>query len=317
VSDIRLSAAGAGSILAATIHPEEPAMHHPGTTLRRAIARAGLIAAIAAVLAAPALASGRPTSDAARAALERAIPFAGTAIGVDTRSNQAVVTVDSTVTGARLARVKAAVAAYGGAARLEVAAGTFRTFAAVGGDAIYGSKYRCSLGFNVRASASGPYYFLTAGHCGKPEPRWWTSSNHSTLLGSTVSATFPGKDYALVRYDASYAHDTTGVAGNVNIANAINATVGMSLTRDGSTTGTHSGVVTALNVTVRYQGGGTVRGMIQTTVCAEPGDSGGPAWSGTSAVGLTSGGSGDCRRGGTTFFQPVTAALQAYGVSVY
>jgi streptogrisin B len=85
----------------------------------------------------------------------------------------------------------------------------------------------------------------------------------------------------------------------------------------GSTTGIHTGTVTALNVTVRYQGGGVVRGLIQTTVCAEPGDSGGPLYDGTKAIGLTSGGSGDCKKGGTTFFQPVIPALQAYNVSVY
>jgi streptogrisin B len=57
--------------------------------------------------------------------------------------------------------------------------------------------------------------------------------------------------------------------------------------------------------------------MIQTTVCAEPGDSGGPLYGGTVAYGLTSGGSGNCSSGGTTFFQPVTEALSAYGVHVY
>lgn len=87
------------------------------------------------------------------------------------------------------------------------------------------------------------------------------------------------------------------------------ADAGENITRRGSTTGTHSGKVTALNVTVHYSGGGTVRGLIQTTVCAEPGDSGGPLYDGTAAIGLTS--------GGTTFFQPVTAALSAYGVHVY
>ncbi|MFI8404604.1 serine protease, partial [Streptomyces sp. NPDC085463] len=30
-----------------------------------------------------------------------------------------------------------------------------------------------------------------------------------------------------------------------------------------------------------------------------------------------SGGSGNCSSGGTTFFQPVTEALSAYGVSVF
>jgi streptogrisin B len=279
------------------------------------VIRGGLFGVIAVLLFAPAIASGRPSVTGAAAALERAIPFAGTAIGVDTRSNQVLVTVDSSVTGARLAKVTAAVERYGSAARLDFASGTFTSFAVTGGDAIYGSKYRCSLGFNVRSGTT--YYFLTAGHCGKPEPRWWTSANHSTLLGDTVNASFPGNDYALVRYAAGYAIDTKGMVGSVDISGAVAAQVDMQVTRRGSTTGTHSGEVTALNVTVRYQGGGVVRGMIQTTVCAEPGDSGGPLYSGTSAVGLTSGGSGDCRRGGTTFFQPVIEALQAYGVTVY
>ena len=39
--------------------------------------------------------------------------------------------------------------------------------------------------------------------------------------------------------------------------------------------------------------------------------------SGGVALGLTSGGSGDCSSGGTTFFQPVAEALSAYGVSVF
>ncbi|CAM5273746.1 FAD-dependent urate hydroxylase HpyO/Asp monooxygenase CreE-like FAD/NAD(P)-binding domain-containing protein OS=Streptomyces glaucescens OX=1907 GN=SGLAU_07705 PE=4 SV=1 [Streptomyces glaucescens] len=88
--------------------------------------------------------------------------------------------------------------------------------------------------------------------------------------------------------------------------------------RAGSTAGTHSGRVTALNATVNYGGGDVVSGLIQTNVCAEPGDSGGPLYgSNGTAYGLTSGGSGNCSTGGTTFFQPVTEALSAYGVSVY
>ena len=91
------------------------------------------------------------------------------------------------------------------------------------------------------------------------------------------------------------------------------------VTRDGSTTGVHSGTVTALNVTVRYSGhpGGTVSGLIQTNVCAEGGDSGGPLYDGTRALGLTSGGSGNCSSGGTTFFQPVREAANAYGVTIF
>lgn len=70
-------------------------------------------------------------------------------------------------------------------------------------------------------------------------------------------------------------------------------------------------------MTVRYQGGGRVSGMIRTTVGSEQGDSGGPLYDGTRAFGLTSGGSGDCKRGGTTFFQPVREAANAYGVAIF
>jgi streptogrisin B len=289
-------------------------MHRTGSRPHRASVPAAVIGVLAALLLAAAPALARPSANAAQAALERAIPFAGTAIGIDTASGQVVVTVDSSVTGARLAAAKAAVRAYGQGARLETTTGTFRLLIS-GGDAIYGSKYRCSLGFNVRDNA-GATFFLTAGHCGKPEPRWWTSSNHTTLLGDTVSASFPGDDFAIVRYAASFTN-YPGTVGSQEITSARNPTVGETVSRRGSTTGTHTGKVTALNVTVRYQGGGTVRGMIQTTVCAEPGDSGGALYSGTAALGLTSGGSGNCRTGGTTFFQPVVEALNKYGVHVY
>jgi streptogrisin B len=286
------------------------------STVRPTLPRLSLaaIGVIAVLFAASPVAARNDTSlDAALQAFDRSIAFSGVAWGVDTRAQQVVVTVDSTVQGARLASVKALVRRLGVAARVEFAAGAFHLDIS-GGDAIYGSRYRCSLGFDVISGST--HYFLTAGHCGKAEPKWWTSANHSTFLGNTTGATFPGKDYAIVRYDASFT-GYTGKVGGQDITHAANAFVGEAVTRRGSTTGTHTGTVTALNVTVRYQGGGTVRGMIQTTVCAEPGDSGGPLYAGTAAIGLTSGGSGDCRSGGTTFFQPVIPALNAYGVQVW
>src|SRR6185312_15730163 len=104
--------------------------------------------------------------------------------------------------------------------------------------------------------------------------------------------------------------------GSQDITSSGNATVGESVRRSGSTSHVHSGRVTALNATVNYAEG-TVTGLIRTTVCAEGGDSGGPLFAGSKALGLTSGGSGNCSSGGTTFFQPVTEALNTYGVSVY
>jgi streptogrisin B len=280
------------------------------TLPRLSLAAIGVIALLFA--ATPAAARNDTSLDGALQALNHSITFPGVAWGVDTRARQVVVTVDKTVQGARLSSVNALVQRLGVAARVQFAAGAFHLDIS-GGDAIYGSRYRCSLGFNVTKGSA--HYFLTAGHCGKAESTWWTSANHTTLLGSTTGATFPGKDYAIVQYAASYTNYPSAV-GSQNITRAANAFVGESVSRRGSTTGTHTGQVQALNVTVRYQGGGVVRGLVQTNVCAEPGDSGGPFYDGSTALGLTSGGSGDCRNGGTTFFQPVTAALSAYGVTI-
>ena len=231
----------------------------------------------------------------------------GIAWYVDPTADKVVVTVDETVSPAEVASIVKAAGTGASALEIQHATGAFRPLVSAG-DAIYGGQYRCSLGFNV--NKGGSYYFLTAGHCGKVASSWYTDSAHRTAIGPTVGYSFPGNDYALVRYDnASLSHP-----GGYTAANAY---VGEKVTRTGSTSGTHSGTVQALNVTVRYQGGGKVSGMIQTNVCAEPGDSGGPLYDGTKALGLTSGGSGDCTTGGTTFFQPVTEAAKAYGVTVY
>jgi streptogrisin B len=228
---------------------------------------------------------------------------------VDVVASRVVVTADSSVSPAELATLKRAVRADPGALRIERTPGVFRPLLSAGA-AIYGGRYRCSLGFNVASGST--YYFLTAGHCGSLASTWYTNSSHTTLIGPTVSYSFPGNDYALVRY----ANTALSHPGGYTLADA---QVGESVTRNGSTTGTHSGKVTALNVSVRYVGkpGGKVSGLIQTNVCAEGGDSGGPLYDGTKALGLTSGGSGDCTSGGITYFQPAREAANAYNVTVY
>jgi streptogrisin D len=254
--------------------------------------------------------------NSATSALYASARVPGTAWAVDPASNQVLVSVDSTVTGAKLAKVKAAVAKLGSAARLETVAGTFSA-KINGGSAIYGGQYRCSLGFNVRSGTT--YYFLTAGHCGNIASTWYANSSHTTVLGNTAGSSFPGNDYAIVRYTGSVTHPGTVNLYNgtsQDITSAATPTVNQTVYRSGSTTGVHSGRVTALNATVTYAEG-TVSGLIRTTVCAEGGDSGGPLFAGTTAYGLTSGGSGNCSSGGTTFFQPVTEALNVYGVNVY
>ncbi|MEU5721922.1 S1 family peptidase [Micromonospora sp. NPDC047738] len=273
-------------------------------------AAVGLVAAGAFTV--PGAASAAPQTYTADqlARVEAAVGASGVegiAWHVDKASGRVVVTADESVSAAELATVKKSAGAQAGAIRVDRARGTFRPLLSAG-NAIYGGGYRCSLGFNVVKGST--YYFLTAGHCGNVANTWYTNSSQTTLIGATVGSSFPGNDYALVRYDNTSLTHPGGYT-------AANAFVGEAVKRTGSTTGTHSGTVTALNVTVRYVGSGTVKGMIQTTVCAEPGDSGGPLYDGTKALGITSGGSGDCRSGGTTFYQPVPEAASAYGVTVY
>ncbi|WP_333778680.1 S1 family peptidase [Streptomyces sp. IBSBF 3136] len=236
----------------------------------------------------------------------------GTAWAVDSKTNRVVVTVDSTVSKAEIARIERQAGVDSGALTIKHTSGKFNKLI-TGGDAIYGGSYRCSLGFNVHSGST--YYFLTAGHCGEVASTWYSNSSHSTVLGTNVGYSFPGNDFALVRYtNSSIAHPSA--VGSQTISRAATPSVGTTVYRRGSTTGTHSGRVTALNATVNYGGGDVVSGLIQTTVCAEGGDSGGPLYSGSTAYGLTSGGSGDCTSGGTTFFQPVTEALSYYGVTL-
>ena len=294
------------------------------TTPRGATKRLRLAAVTTGLVAAAALAVPTANADTTQtfstsqlSAAGQAVltaDVAGTAWHVDQATNKLVVTADSTVSQAEIARIKQQAGANAGAIRVERTPGTFSKLIS-GGDAIYATSWRCSLGFNVRDS-SGNYYFLTAGHCTDGAGTWYSNSGRTTVLGSTSGSSFPNNDYGIVRYTNSSV-TKSGTVGSVDITSAANATVGMSVTRRGSTTGIHSGSVTGLNATVNYGGGDIVYGMIRTNVCAEPGDSGGPLYSGSRAIGLTSGGSGNCSSGGTTFFQPVTEALSAYGVSVF
>ncbi|MBB4893464.1 streptogrisin D [Streptomyces olivoverticillatus] len=253
------------------------------------------------------LASARRTLGA-----EAAVP--GTAWSVDPKTNKVVVTVDSTVKGARLAKVEKAVAALGDKVAVKKTPGRIRPLVA-GGDAIWGSGVRCSLGFNV--TKSGEPYFLTAGHCGNASSTW-SDTQGGAQIGTTESSSFPGHDYALVRYTSDTAHPSAVDlynGGAQDISRAATATVGEQVQRSGSTTQVQGGQVTGLDATVNYQEG-TVNGLIDTSVCAEPGDSGGALFDGDTALGLTSGGSGDCSSGGETFFQPVPDALQAFGAQL-
>ncbi|MDX3231548.1 S1 family peptidase [Streptomyces sp. ME19-01-6] len=250
---------------------------------------------------------------AARAVLKDKATIPGTSWSVDPRTDKVVVTADRTVEGARLDRLNEVADGLGDKVEVRRSAGTFRTFIA-GGDPIWGQGGRCSLGFNV--VKGGEPYFLTAGHCTEAISSW-SDSQGGAEIGKNAGSSFPDNDYGLVKYTGDTAHpsEVNLYGGTQAITKAGEATVGQTVQRSGSTTQVHDGKVTALDATVNYQEG-TVEGLIQTTVCAEPGDSGGSLFADDTALGLTSGGSGDCSSGGETFFQPVPEALQAFDAEI-
>ncbi|GAB3446404.1 S1 family peptidase [Actinophytocola sediminis] len=300
------------------------AKHRPASR-KALIAGAGAIAAgtLVAVLLPQAQAERSPDRSPVTAMSQltelRQAHIPGTAWAVDPRTDTMIVSADPTVTGRTWDRLESTVEKLGDdVATLQRIPGEISLFAE-GGDAIFAGGGRCSLGFNVVTEDGSPG-FLTAGHCGVIAEQWSEEQNGQPIA-TVQDAVFPGEgDFALLTYDDPNAEAPSAVdVGDgqlFGINEAAEADIGLPVFRMGSTTGLFDGEVTGLEATVNYPEG-TVTGLIQTTVCAEPGDSGGPLFTenGT-AVGLTSGGSGDCTNGGVTFFQPVTTALAAVNAEI-
>ncbi|MER7482513.1 S1 family peptidase [Streptomyces sp. NPDC126510] len=189
-----------------------------------------------------------------------------------------------------------------------------RTFAAgtVGGDPYYTGNVRCSIGFSVHGG------FVTAGHCGSPGAGvyGWDRS----YIGNFQGSSFPGNDYAWVNVGSGWWTVPVvlgwGTIPDRLVRGSAEAPVGASVCRSGSTTHWHCGTVLAKNETVNYREG-AVHQMTKTSVCAEPGDSGGSFISGDQAQGVTSGGWGNCAGGGETWHQPVNEILNRYGLTLH
>nr|WP_307818951.1 S1 family peptidase [Streptomyces sabulosicollis] len=297
-----------------------------GLFVTAALATAGTSAAASSASAAtsssPATSASASTSSSTSAAMSvsgaasavESLDVPGTAWTVDERTGTLRVLVGCTVRGADLARLDRTAERFRGAVTVERLDGPLRTLLS-GGDGIYSSVgVRCSAGVNVQSGAT--YYFVTAGHCTDGNATWYTGSGMTTPVGPTTGTSFPGNDYGVVRY-TNTAVPHPGTVGTVDITGTATAHVGQQVCRRGATTGVRCGVVTALNATINYGGGDVVYGLIQTNICAEPGDSGGPLYAGDKIIGILSGGSGDCSSGGTTYYQPIQEVLSAYGLTVY
>ncbi|QES49887.1 serine protease [Streptomyces venezuelae] len=283
-------------------------------TLTVATTRAADTAAIRAAGARPEVVPHTLAAlDTARAALDRAAGAATPVRYTDPRTNTVV--VEETEPGAA-ARLLAATGTDPALVRVVRAAEAPRPLYDLrGGDAYYmNGSGRCSVGFPVtKGTVQG---FATAGHCGRAGTA--TSGYNRVAQGTFQGSVFPGSDMAWVAANSQWTATpyVKGSGGaNVQVTGSVLQPVGSSVCRSGSTTGWHCGTIQQHNTSVTYPEG-TISGVTRTTVCAEPGDSGGSYISGSQAQGVTSGGSGNCSSGGTTFFQPLNPLLQAYGLTL-
>ncbi len=203
------------------------------------------------------------------------------------------------------------------AVRVEETGETPRLYAdIVGGEAYYMGGGRCSVGFAV-TDASGAGGFVTAGHCGTVGTG--AESSDGSGSGTFQESVFPGNDGAFVAATSNW--NVTNLVSRYDsgspqaVSGSSQAPVGSAVCRSGSTTGWHCGTIEARGQTVSYPQG-TVQDLTRTDVCAEPGDSGGSFISGSQAQGVTSGGSGNCSSGGTTYYQEVAPLLSSWGLSL-
>ncbi|TDD93707.1 S1 family peptidase [Actinomadura rubrisoli] len=175
------------------------------------------------------------------------------------------------------------------------------------GDAIISGGARCSV--SAIGVKGGTDYLVTAGHCTKAYATWTTRDGQS--IGSRDVSSFPGNDYGTIQVT-----NTSLQNNNAQLTTVGRPAVGSQIQKKGSTTGTTSGTIRGYDRTVNYQEG-TVTGLIETTACTQPGDSGGSLQSGTTAVGIVSGGTtGACRANYQSYFQPLDEALQAGGLTL-
>ncbi|MDQ1036508.1 streptogrisin B [Streptomyces sp. V3I8] len=195
----------------------------------------------------------------------------------------------------------------------------------LGGTVLHGSNgAQCVVGFNTTGGAGR--HAVTLGHCaGTPTTpttptTWFADSSRTVQVGVSAGGSFPVDDYGVVRYTTSAlvlpGEVTLGGGAVQDVTGSTSPAVGQRVCHVGRTSGLRCGTVTAVNATVNFAEG-AVHGLFRSTACTEAGDSGGPAFSGTLAVGLVVGGSGSCASGGVTYYQPVAEVLARFGLSVY
>lgn len=225
-----------------------------------------------------------------------------TAWGIDTKANQVVVSIYDSASDATKAKVKTAATKLGDKARIEYKTGKLELYIA-DGDAIQNEQGRCSLGFNV--TRGGEPFMLTAGHCTNLGGTW---GGGDVSGAQVVESDCPGADSGLLT------RPNGSGPGQINTGQAITSagepTVGEQMQKQGSTTGGGGGEITSVDQSVNFDVG-VLNHEFGTTAHTDHGDSGGPAYDGSTGLGTLSGGDTV-----TSYFYPLTLELSAYGLSL-
>lgn len=254
--------------------------------------------------------------------------IANTSWGVDPSTNKVSVEVYDGVSAADQARLDALAAKHGGAVSVERVPGTLESSAYEmrGGVGIVSDGRLCSAGFNV-TNSSGKRYMLTAGHCVIGGHYDWDRRSGGVYLGRMTSFQYEPGDWAVVEYRASNVTALGMIQYKDGSAHQITGSRwvrdGEAVKRVGTVSQDFVGKVLDPSVTVNYGGGVTLYKMIKTSLCVMGGDSGGALFSGSTALGITSGGTGTdkpCNDGVSdrrSFYHPVQAVLLDKNLRVY
>ncbi|MBB6171506.1 streptogrisin C [Nocardiopsis mwathae] len=172
----------------------------------------------------------------------------------------------------------------------------------------------CAIGAVVR-TADGGGGFLTGYGCGEVGGTVRLANGQRGTVewasrSDVVAFVRAHQDWILTPYAHRY-----GGGDDLTVRGSREAPVGDSVCRSGPTTGWHCGTIQAKNQSL-YPVPWPVHGVTRTTICVEPGDHGGPVYSGDQLQGITIGGSGNCRTGGVTFFRPIEQILPKYDLTL-
>ncbi|GAA1912365.1 hypothetical protein GCM10009716_22740 [Streptomyces sodiiphilus] len=175
-----------------------------------------------------------------------------------------------------------------------------------------GSGHRCTLGFNATDGAR--HFGILPGFCGAPGTTWFADPERRIPVGTTTRSWFPTRNYSLITYtntSLTYPSEVNADGRVVRIEDAREPASSTRICHVGGATGHRCGALLGPGIPPVDPDHD-----FRSDICSEPGDAGGPAFQGSSAVGIIVGGSGTCATGGTTSYLRITPVLSMAGLRV-